>query len=76
MSDDSKVRLIVDPSLLDPVAAQLAARKSGRPPDVAITNLLMTILDHSPYPLRAKQADEREIHIRYHVRSFSNPFVD
>jgi hypothetical protein len=76
MPHDATIDLIIDPSLLDHFTEHLAITKSDIPPDVAITNLVSTILDNSPYPIRTKQTGEREIHITYHIRSFSQPIFE
>ena len=76
MSSDSTIDIIVDPSLLDHFTEHLTRAESDIPAEVAITNLVSTILDSSPYSIRAKQTGEREIHISYHIRSFSQPIFE
>jgi hypothetical protein len=76
MPTASAITLSVDPSLQEHFAEHLAQKKSGVPPEVAITNLIATILDNSPYPIRAQQTGNREIRIKYQIRSFSQPIFE
>lgn len=76
MPDDATIQVTIDPSLLEHVREQMAITKYPIPPDEAITTLVSMILDSSPYPIRAQQAGEREIRIKYHIRSFSQPIFD
>ena len=73
MTDEAVIEIVVDPSLVEHVAQHLARKNRTITPEEAITGLVSTILDNSPYPIRAQRTGEREVRISYHVRSFSQP---
>jgi len=76
MSDDTTIQVTIAPSLLEEVTERLAQKKYAIPPEEAITYLVSAILDNSPYPIQAKQTGKREIHLTYHIRSFSQPIFE
>ena len=76
MPDDTTIHVTIDPSLLEHVREQLARKKYPMPAEDAITSLVSIILDHSPYPIRAKQTGKREVRISYHIRSFAQPIFE
>ena len=76
MSEGTTIQVIIAPSLLEEVTERLARKKYNTLPEDAITCLVSTILDNSSYPIQAKQTGKREIHLTYHIRSFSKPIFD
>jgi len=76
MPDDATIQVAIDPSLLEHVRGQLARKRYSIAPEEAITSLVSIILDHSPYPIRAKQTGKRAARITYHIRSFSQPIFE
>jgi hypothetical protein len=76
MSDDTAICLTIDSSLLEEVNGKLAGSKYGIPPEDAITHLVASILDNSPYPIQASQIGKRRIQLRYRIRSFSQPIFE
>jgi hypothetical protein len=55
MPGDTTIEITIDPSLLEHVTEELARKKYRFQPEEAITFLVSSILDHSPYPIRAKR---------------------
>jgi len=76
MPHAAMIEISIDPSLLDHVKEELARTKSKIPPEDAITYVVSSILNNSPYPIGAKQTGKQEIHISYHIRSFSQPLFE
>lgn len=76
MSDDITIHVTIAPSLLEEVKEQLAQKKYIIPPEDAITHLVSSILDNSPYPIQANRIGKREIQLVYHIRSFSQPIFE
>ena len=76
MSDDTTIHVTIAPSLLEEVREELARKKYTISPEDAITYLVSSILDNSSYPIRANQIGKREIQLKYHIRSFSQPIFE
>jgi len=76
MPQDAKIEITIDPSLLDHFSENLSRQNSNRSPEDAIASLVATILDDSVFPITAERTGKKEIHINYHLRSFSQPIFD
>ena len=76
MSDDITIHVTIAPSLLEEVKERLTQKKYTIPPEDAITYLVSSILDNSPYPIQANRIGKREIQLKYHIRSFSQPIFE
>lgn len=55
MSQDTKIEISIDPSLLNHFIEHQSKKKSRLPPEDAIAGLITTILDNSAYLIKAKQ---------------------
>ena len=76
MSQDAKIEITIDPSLLNHFSENLKRLNSRIPTEEAITELVASILDNSALPVSAKQTGCGKVRIAYHLRSFSQPIFD
>ena len=76
MAQDMEIKIVVDSSLLAHFKEGLRYQRSKNLPEDEITKLVALMLNDSSYPIEAHKTGEREIHISYHLRSFSQPIFD